>query len=52
MEDLTSFYEVAIDEEWSHESGRIDDKSVIAACYLGCFAMALVRGFQSIRIII
>jgi hypothetical protein len=48
----TSFCEVAIDEERSYVSERMGDKSVIAACHLGCFAMALVCGIQSIRIII
>jgi hypothetical protein len=45
----TSFCEVAIDEEWSYVSGRMDDKSGIATCYSQYFVMALVCGLQSIN---
>jgi hypothetical protein len=29
----TFFCELAIDEEWSYVSGRMDDKNGIATCY-------------------
>jgi hypothetical protein len=38
----TSFCEVAIDEERSYVSGRMDDKSGIATCYPQYFVTALV----------
>ena len=42
----TSFCEVAIDEERSYVSGRMDDKSATATCYPQYFMTALVRGRQ------
>jgi hypothetical protein len=47
----TSFCEVAIDEERSDVSGRMDDKSGIATCYPEYFVTALVCRLQSIMII-
>jgi hypothetical protein len=38
----TFFCELAIDEEWSHVSGRMDDKNGIATCYPQDFVTALV----------
>jgi hypothetical protein len=48
----TSFCEVAIDEERSYVSGRMDDKRGIATCYPQYFVTALVCRIQSIMIII
>jgi hypothetical protein len=48
----TSFCEVAIDEEKSYVSRKMDGKSGMATCYPQYFVMALVCGLQSIRIII
>ena len=39
----TSFGEVAIDEERSDVSGRMDDKRGMATCYPEYFVTALVR---------
>jgi hypothetical protein len=47
----TSFCEVAIDEERSYVSGRMDDKSGMANCYPQYFMTALVCRLQSIMII-
>jgi hypothetical protein len=48
----TSFCEVAIDEERSYVSGRMDDKIGMATCYPEYFVTALVSRLQSIRITI
>ena len=45
----TSFCEVAIDEERSDVSGRMDDKSVMTTCYPQYFVTALVRGLPEGR---
>jgi hypothetical protein len=45
----TSFCEVAIDEERSDVSGRMDDKSGMATCYPQYFVTALVRGLPEGR---
>jgi hypothetical protein len=45
----TSFCEVAIDEEWSYVSVKMDDKSGMATCYPQYFMTALVCRLQSIN---
>ena len=45
------FCEVAIDEERSYVSGRMDNKSGIVTCYPQYFVTTLVCGLQSIMII-
>jgi hypothetical protein len=42
----TSFCEVAIDEERSDVSGRMDDKRGMATCYPEYFVTALVQRLQ------
>ena len=45
----TSSCKVAIDEERSDVSGRMDDKSVMTTCYPQYFVTALVRGLPEGR---
>jgi hypothetical protein len=48
----TSFCEMAIEEERSDVSERIDNKSGIATCYRQYFVTELIYKLQSIKIII